>query len=152
MVVPLPHRRVRPDAAASPDRGGDRQAQGEEPASAREAAEPRDRRTAFLKLVDRQRVNVTTADLPGPDVPLYLAGARLLEVFPVLPLLGKVSLGVGALSYAGQLDVTAVADGDACPDLEVFAAGVRDELGALGARPSRSVSSRRPASRPSPAC
>jgi diacylglycerol O-acyltransferase / wax synthase len=87
---------------------------------------------AMLKLIDRQRVNVTTADLPGPEVPLYLAGARVLEVFPVFPLVGKVSLGVGALSYAGQFDVTAIGDGDAYPDIDVFAAGVREELHALG--------------------
>ncbi len=82
----------------------------------------------FLKLVNRQRVNVTTADLPGPQFPLYFAGARLLEVFPVLPLIGRVSLGVGAISYAGQFNITAVADKDAYPDLDVFAVGIRDEL------------------------
>jgi len=85
----------------------------------------------FLKLVNRQRVNVTTADLPGPEFPLYLAGAQLLEVFPVLPLIGKVSLGVGAMSYAGQFNITAVADKNAYPDIDVFAAGARDELRAL---------------------
>jgi diacylglycerol O-acyltransferase len=88
---------------------------------------------AFLELVNRQRVNVTTADLPGPEFPLYLAGARLLEVFPVLPLIGKVSLGVGAMSYAGQFNITAVADKDAYPDLDIFAAAVRDELRAFAA-------------------
>jgi diacylglycerol O-acyltransferase / wax synthase len=86
---------------------------------------------AMLKLIDRQRVNVTTADLPGPEVPLYLAGVRVLEMFPVLPLIGKVSLGVGALSYAGRFNVTAVGDGDAYPDVDVFAARVRDDLRAL---------------------
>jgi diacylglycerol O-acyltransferase len=85
----------------------------------------------FLKLVNRQRVNVTTADLPGPEFPLYLAGARLLEVFPVLPLIGRVSLGVGAMSYAGQFNITAVADKDAIPDVDIFAGGVGDELDAL---------------------
>lgn len=89
----------------------------------------------LLKLIDRQRVNVTTADLLGPQVPLYLAGARLLEVFPVLPLIGKVSLGVGALSYAGQFNIAVVADLDAYPDLEVFAAGVRRELRTLTSAP-----------------
>jgi diacylglycerol O-acyltransferase len=85
----------------------------------------------FLKLVNRQRVNVTTADLPGPEFPLYLAGSRLLEMFPVLPLIGRVSLGVGAMSYAGQFNITAVADKDAYPDIDVFAEGVRGELEAL---------------------
>lgn len=78
-------------------------------------------------------MNVTTADLPGPEIPLYLAGARLLELFPLLPLIGKVSLGVGAISYAGQFNIAAVADRDACPDIDVFVAGVRNELRALSA-------------------
>jgi diacylglycerol O-acyltransferase len=85
----------------------------------------------FLKLVNRQRVNVTTADLPGPEFPLYLAGTQVLEVFPVLPLIGKVSLGVGALSYAGEFNIVAVADQDAYPDIDIFAAGMREELDAL---------------------
>jgi diacylglycerol O-acyltransferase len=89
---------------------------------------------ALLKLMDP--VNVTTADLPGPRQPLYLAGAPLLEVFPVLPLIASVSLGVGALSYAGQFNITAIADRDAYPDLDVFAAAVRDGLRALGASTS----------------
>jgi hypothetical protein len=58
----------------------------------------------------------------------------VLEVFPVLPLIGKVSLGVGAMSYTGQFNITAVADRDTYPDLEVFAAGVREELHALERR------------------
>ena len=90
----------------------------------------------FLKLVDRQRVNVTSADIPGPEVPLYFAGARLLEVFPMVPLIGKVSLAVGAMSYAGQFNMMVVADRDAYPDLDVFVAGVQDELRALAARRS----------------
>jgi hypothetical protein len=50
-----------------------------------------------------------------------------------LPLIGNVTLGVGALSYAQQFNITAVADRDACPDLDVFAASARDELRALAA-------------------
>ncbi len=85
----------------------------------------------FLKLITRQHVNVATADLPGPPVPLYFAGARVIEAFPVLPLIGTVSLDVGALSYNGQLNITVVADEQAYPDLEVFAAGMRQELEAV---------------------
>jgi hypothetical protein len=47
--------------------------------------------------------------------------------------MAKTSLGVGALSYAGQFNVMAVADQDVCPDLDVFAATARDELRALAA-------------------
>jgi WS/DGAT/MGAT family acyltransferase len=85
----------------------------------------------MLKKIREQRLNLTTADLIGPPVPLRLAGSRVLEVFPLLPLIGNVSLGVGAMSYAGQFNITAVADGDAYPDLEVFMRGVRNELNRL---------------------
>ncbi len=90
-------------------------------------------RRILVKLLDRQPVNVTSADLPGPTQPLYLAGARLLEVFPVLPLMANVSVGVGALSYAGQFNIGAIGDRAAHPDLAVFAAGVRDDLAVLQA-------------------
>jgi WS/DGAT/MGAT family acyltransferase len=86
----------------------------------------------LVTALDRRPVNVTTADLAGPQLPVYLAGARLLEIFPVLPLIARVSLGVGALSYAEQFNIMAVGDQDACPDLEVFAASAQDELRALG--------------------
>ncbi len=89
-------------------------------------------RRLLLMAVMRQRVNATTADIPGPEVPLYLAGARVLEVFPLLPLIANEPLGVGALSYAGRFDVGVVADRDAYPDLDAFAAGMREELHALG--------------------
>jgi diacylglycerol O-acyltransferase / wax synthase len=88
-------------------------------------------RRLMLKAVMRQRVNLTSASIPGPPMPLYLAGARILEVFPVLPLIANEPLGIGALSYAGGLNIGIAADRDAFPDLDVFAAGVRDELGAL---------------------
>jgi len=90
-------------------------------------------RLVLLKVLDRHPVSVTTADVPGPQQSVYIAGARLLEVFPVLPLVAKVSLGVGALSYAGQFNIMAIADRDACPDIDVFAASAREELQALTA-------------------
>jgi WS/DGAT/MGAT family acyltransferase len=87
----------------------------------------------MLKAIIRQRVNVESANLPGPELPLYFAGARLLEVFPLLNLIGNVALGVGALSYAGTFNIGVVADQGAYPDIDVFAASVRDELDALAA-------------------
>ena len=79
----------------------------------------------MLKLIIRQRVNVVSADLPGPQTPLYFAGALLIEVFPLVNLVGNESLGVGALSYAGQFNIMVVGDADAYPDIDVFAASAR---------------------------
>lgn len=77
----------------------------------------------------RQRsVNLVVSNVPGPPVPLYLAGARLLEMFAMMPPMGNLTLVVAALSYAGQLNITAVGDREGCPDIEVFADGMRRAL------------------------
>lgn len=89
-------------------------------------------RRLVLKALRRHPVNVTSADLVGPPEPVYLAGARLLEMFAVLPLMGNVCLGVGALSYAGQFTIGVIADRDAYPDLDVFAGALHAELAAAG--------------------
>jgi hypothetical protein len=76
-------------------------------------------------------MNVYVANVPGPPVPLYLDRAPLLEVFPIVPIMGNLTLGVGALSYAGQFNVTVVADRDACPDFHVFVDAARSSLDEL---------------------
>ncbi|HEU4898844.1 MAG TPA: wax ester/triacylglycerol synthase family O-acyltransferase [Actinomycetota bacterium] len=90
-------------------------------------------RTSYRFLAHQRNMNLAVSNVPGPPVPLYLAGARLLELFPVVSILANLTLGVGVLSYAGQLNLTAVADRDSCPDLEVFAQGVRGALDDLAA-------------------
>ena len=119
-----------PSASPIPDRGCDRSPPRPPDRKARTRTSlgtlfgGRIARRLLLKAVIRQRVNVTSASIPGPEVPLYLAGAQVLEVFPVLPLIANEPLGVGALSYAGTFSIGVVADRDAYPDLDVFAAGV----------------------------
>jgi diacylglycerol O-acyltransferase / wax synthase len=76
-------------------------------------------------------VNLAITNVPGPSRPLYLAGARVLELFPVAPISINMPLGIGALSYAGQFAITAIADRDACPDVDVFTDGLRSALQAL---------------------
>jgi hypothetical protein len=92
---------------------------------------------AILRFIDRQRVNLASADLPGPPTPLFFAGARMEEVFPVIPLIGNVSIGVGALSYTGSFNSMVVADADAVPDIDVFTDSARNELEALAGRDRR---------------
>jgi diacylglycerol O-acyltransferase len=98
---------------------------------------------AWYRAFPRQKsVNLVVSNVPGPAGTQYLAGARLLETFPMMPTMGNLTLVVAALSYAGQLNVTAAADLDGCPDVEVFARGVRDTLDALASstlRPGRAA-------------
>ena len=83
----------------------------------------------WYRLFPRQRaVNLVVTNAPGPPMPLYLTGARLLEVFPMMPTMGNLTLVVGVMSYEGQLNFAAAADRDGCPDVEVFARGVRGAL------------------------
>ncbi|MFF8843358.1 wax ester/triacylglycerol synthase family O-acyltransferase [Streptomyces sp. NPDC015127] len=88
-------------------------------------------RAMVRSLVRQRRMNIYVADIPGPPMPLYLAGAQLLEVFPVVPIIGNVTLGIAALTYAGQFNVSVVADAKACPDVDVFAESLRNSLEAL---------------------
>jgi WS/DGAT/MGAT family acyltransferase len=88
----------------------------------------------LMRLMSRQRwANTYAANVPGPSMPLYFAGARVLELFPLVPLTGNITVGIGALSYAGQFNITVVADQDACPDIGVFVQGLQDDLRSLTA-------------------
>jgi WS/DGAT/MGAT family acyltransferase len=83
-------------------------------------------------MVHQRLVNLFTSNVPGPPVPLYVAGARLLELSQIGVIQGNVTLSVGVLSYAGRLNFDILGDPDACPDLAVFAAGLRGALQELG--------------------
>lgn len=58
------------------------------------------------------------------------------------PLVSNISLGVAVLSYAGQFAITIVADRGTYPELDVFAAGMRNELQALAGGVSPAGSNR----------
>jgi WS/DGAT/MGAT family acyltransferase len=73
-------------------------------------------------------VNLVVTNVPGPDLPLYLLGARMLEAFPIVPLVGNLSVGVAVLSYAGALNVGLTADRATCPDLGVLVEGIETSL------------------------
>jgi diacylglycerol O-acyltransferase len=75
--------------------------------------------------------NLVCTNVPGPQFPLYLMGARLLEAFPIVPLTRNLTLVIGILSYDGTLHFGLWADRDAAPDIEVLAAGVEDAFAEL---------------------
>jgi diacylglycerol O-acyltransferase / wax synthase len=86
----------------------------------------------MLPLASHQHfVNVHVTNVRGPGTPLYLAGARILSAFPVVPLSGNVTIGIGVLSYAGHLNISVIADSDGCPDLSVFMSGLSNSLSEL---------------------
>jgi WS/DGAT/MGAT family acyltransferase len=78
-------------------------------------------------------VDLFVTNVPGPQRPLYLLGARLLEALPIVQVAGNVPLSVAVLSYAGQLNIGIQSDPDSLPELDVFADGLCRSLGELGA-------------------
>lgn len=79
--------------------------------------------------------NVLVTNVPGPPVPMYILGARILDVLPIIELVGNIGLTLCAFSYAGQISLVVTADADAFPDLNVLMAGMeRDWYALIGAR------------------
>ena len=79
----------------------------------------------------RGNVNLVITNVPGPQFPMFLAGAQMVETYPVPPLLPGFSLSVGVTSYDGAVYYGITADRDALPDIEVLGQCVREALDEL---------------------
>lgn len=84
--------------------------------------------------------NIVVTNVPGPPFPLYLLGARLAEVYPLVPLYGHQRVGIALFSYAGTLHWGINADWQGVPDLhhlvDAIDAELSELLGAVRAAPS----------------
>jgi WS/DGAT/MGAT family acyltransferase len=78
-------------------------------------------------------INALVTNVPGPQFPLFLLGARLLELIPLAPLLPNLGLAIGLFSYDGRIFWGLNADYELLPDLSHFAAGLDAAFGDLAA-------------------
>ena len=86
------------------------------------------------RLMSRQRfLNVVVTNVPGPQQPLFLAGRRMIDPFPMVPLAKNQGLGIALLSYAGRINFGLVGDYDVMYDLDDFADDVQESLAELAA-------------------
>ena len=86
------------------------------------------------RLMSRQRFfNVVVTNVPGPQQPLFLAGRRMIDPFPMVPLAKNQGLGIALLSYAGRINFGLVGDYDVMYDLDDFADDVQESLAELAA-------------------
>jgi WS/DGAT/MGAT family acyltransferase len=84
------------------------------------------------RVMARQRFfNLVITNVPGPQIPLYLAGRKLVDPFPMVPLAKNQALGVALLSYAGRINFGLVGDYDLMWDLDEFAEDVHESLSEL---------------------
>jgi diacylglycerol O-acyltransferase / wax synthase len=95
--------------------------------------------TRLSRLVTNLRVfdhlapifNLIVSNVPGPDFPLYLAGARMVAMYPVGPIVEGVGVNVTVFSYLDTMYVGVHGCWELAPDLEVIAGGMQDSLDEL---------------------
>jgi len=88
------------------------------------------------KVADRlpQLANVAISNVPGPNVPLYLAGAKMLTNYPTSVVVHGLALNITVQSYNESLDFGLMADAEAMPDVRLLAESIAvafDDLRAL---------------------
>jgi WS/DGAT/MGAT family acyltransferase len=81
--------------------------------------------------ITRRAFSIMITNVPGPQVPLYAAGARMTEMVPVIPLTRGHAVAVGLTSYDGGVYYGLTGDRDAMPDIELLAQFVEDALAEL---------------------
>jgi diacylglycerol O-acyltransferase len=99
----------------------------------------------------RKQHDVLITNVPGPQVPLYAAGSRMVASYPVLPLSAGHLLAIGVTSYDGDVFFGLTADRDALRDLEVLTQCLQDAMEELLDTTARSASTRQPTRKASPA-
>ena len=69
--------------------------------------------------------NLIITNVPGPPVPLYMLGAPMLAIYPMVPLMQNQNLGIALFSYAGGLHWGFNADWESFPDVHEFVDDLR---------------------------
>jgi diacylglycerol O-acyltransferase / wax synthase len=86
-------------------------------------------------LVDRLAPiwNVMVSNVPGPPVPLFVAGARLVGLYPIGPIYDGLALNVTVLSREDSLDIGILGCRDHIPAVSDLAVELHRELEGLAA-------------------
>lgn len=79
----------------------------------------------------RRLFNLVVTNVPGPQFPLYAAGARMLAMYPVVPLAKSQAVTIGLTSYDGGVFYGLNADRDAMADVDVLASCIEESLAEL---------------------
>src|SRR6185312_5386702 len=77
--------------------------------------------------------NLIVTNVPGPQLPLYVLGRELEDVFPVAFLPEDHALAIAIMSYNGGIDFGLLGDYDAMDDIEMIATGLSESLNDLRA-------------------
>jgi hypothetical protein len=75
--------------------------------------------------------NLIVTNIPGPQIPLYVLGRELQDVFPVAFLPENHALAIAIMSYHGGIDFGLLGDYDSMEDIETLASGITESLADL---------------------
>jgi WS/DGAT/MGAT family acyltransferase len=75
--------------------------------------------------------NLCISNVPGPNVPVYLGGARLLAHYPVSVITDGQGLNITVVGYLGRLHFGLVGCRELVPDIDVLAGYLAEELDVL---------------------
>jgi diacylglycerol O-acyltransferase / wax synthase len=86
-----------------------------------------------MRLMDRLNppVNLIVSNVPGPRVPLYLAGARMQHFYPVSNIADGQGLNMTVQSYLDNLDFGLIACRELVPDLWTLCDGLEESMDEL---------------------
>lgn len=76
----------------------------------------------------RRGYDLSVTNVPGPQSPLYAAGARMVATYPVPPLPADHPIAIGVTSYDGRVFYGVTADRDALPDADLLGACLAESL------------------------
>jgi len=76
-------------------------------------------------------MNLVITNIPGPPIPLYLRGARLLEAYPYVEVVDNEGLTIAVVSYDGQFLFGLTSDRDVIPDLGLISEGIEKSFAEL---------------------
>jgi hypothetical protein len=79
----------------------------------------------------QRNLNTVTTNVPGPQLPLYAVGQRMLKAFPYVPLANQIRVAVAIFSYDGQVNFGITGDYDSASDIEVLASGIEESMADL---------------------
>ena len=93
---------------------------------------PRVVQRALTRIVSSPRTfNLVVSNIPGPQVPMWMRGCRLREVYPIVPLAERHALAIGVTTLEDELFFGLYADRKMLPDTDALTSAIEESLDEL---------------------